>query len=72
MRLLRLFMRKPKTVTPKLMPVETKVYYNENNMVFVYFYRDGKSIATAELFIKSDDKPTLERFANLVELMTFN
>jgi hypothetical protein len=54
------------------MPVETKVYYNGDNMVFVYFYRDGKSIATAELFIKSDDKPTLDRFANLVELMTFN
>ena len=72
MRLLRLFRRKPKTVTHKLMPVETKVYYNGDNMVFVYFYRDGKSIATAELYLKSEDKPTLERFANLVELMTFN
>lgn len=72
MRLLRLFRRKPKTVTPKLMPVETKVYYYTDNVVFVYFKREGKTIATAELFIKSDDKPTLERFANLVELMTFN
>lgn len=72
MRILRLFRRKPKTVTPKLMPVETKVYYNGDNMVFVYFYRDGKSIATAELYLKSEDKPTLDRFANLVELMTFN
>ena len=72
MRLLRLFRRKPKTVTPKLMPVETKVHYFDNNIVFVYFYRDGKSIATAELYLKSADKPTLERFANLVELMTFN
>ena len=72
MRLLRLFRRKPKTVTPKLMPVEAKVYYNGDNMVFVYFYRDGKSIATTELYLKSEDRPTLERFANLVELMTFN
>ncbi len=41
-------------------------------MVFVYFKREGKTIASAELYLKSEDKPTLERFANLVELMTFN
>ena len=72
MRILRLFRRKPKTVTPKLMPVETTLYYIGDNMVFVYFKREGKTIASAELYLKSADKPNLERFANLVELMTFN